>query len=89
MSDDDLDLNTLNDDELVEQMVVFPDDLEEIEVGTRILLDHGWTLRRALESLVAGMTIVGEDFPDGILYVPEVLMAANAMKANMSQTPAG
>ncbi|MGB0746185.1 MAG: corrinoid protein [Alphaproteobacteria bacterium] len=87
MSDDDLDLNTLNDDELVEQM---GDDLydglkEEIEVATRILLDRGWTPYDVLtKSLVAGMTIVGEDFRDGILYVPEVLMAANAMKAGMS-----
>ncbi|CAI8289017.1 MAG: Methionine synthase [Rhodospirillaceae bacterium] len=87
MSDDDLDLNTLNDDELVEQM---GDDLydglkEEIEVATHILLDRGWTPYDVLtKSLVAGMTIVGEDFRDGILYVPEVLMAANAMKAGMS-----
>ena len=87
MSDDDLDLNTLNDDELVEQM---GDDLydglkEEIEVATRILLDRGWTPYDVLtRSLVAGMTIVGEDFRDGILYVPEVLMAANAMKAGMA-----
>ena len=87
MSDDDLDLNTLNDDELVEQM---GDDLydglkEEIEVATRILLDRGWTPYDVLtKSLVAGMTIAGEDFRDGILYVPEVLMAANAMKAGMS-----
>ena len=87
MSDDDLDLNTLNDDELVEQM---GDDLydglkEEIEEGTRILLDRGWTPYDVLtKSLVAGMTIVGEDFRDVILYVPEVLMAANAMKAGMA-----
>ena len=87
MSDDDLDLNTLNDDELVEQM---GDDLydglkEEIEEATQILLDRGWTPYDVLtKSLVAGMTIVGEDFRDGILYVPEVLMAANAMKAGMA-----
>ena len=84
MSDDDLDLNALNDDELVEQM---GDDLydglkEEIEESTRILLDRGWTPYDVLtKSLVAGMTVVGEDFRDGILYVPEVLMAANAMNA--------
>jgi 5-methyltetrahydrofolate--homocysteine methyltransferase len=36
------------------------------------------------EALVAGMTIVGIDFRDGILFVPEVLMAANAMKAGMA-----
>ena len=87
MSDDDLDLNALNDDELVEQM---GDDLydglkEEIEESTRILLDRGWTPYDVLtKSLVAGMTVVGEDFRDGILYVPEVLMAANAMKAGMT-----
>ncbi|MEP3667031.1 MAG: corrinoid protein, partial [Roseibium sp.] len=35
------------------------------------------------EALVEGMRIVGEDFRDGILFVPEVLMSANAMKAGM------
>ena len=30
------------------------------------------------KALVAGMTIVGADFRDGILFVPEVLLAANA-----------
>ena len=54
-------------------------------MATRILLDRGWTPYDVLtKSLVAGMTIVGEDFRDGILYVPEVLMAANAMKAGMA-----
>ncbi len=33
--------------------------------------------------LVAGMDIVGEDFRDGILFVPEVLLAAKAMKGAM------
>jgi methylmalonyl-CoA mutase cobalamin-binding domain/chain len=36
------------------------------------------------QALVEGMRIVGEDFRDGILFVPEVLMAANAMKAGMA-----
>jgi 5-methyltetrahydrofolate--homocysteine methyltransferase len=36
------------------------------------------------EGLVAGMKIVGEDFKDGILFVPEVLMAAKSMKAGMA-----
>jgi len=36
------------------------------------------------QGLVAGMDIVGVDFRDGILFVPEVLMAAKAMKAGMS-----
>ena len=89
MSDeeDDLDLSTLSDDELVEQM---HDDLydglkEEIEEGVNILLERGWEPYRILtEALVAGMTIVGDDFRDGILFVPEVLLAANAMKGGMA-----
>jgi methylmalonyl-CoA mutase cobalamin-binding domain/chain len=85
--EDDLDLNTLPDDELVEQM---HDDLynglkEEVAEGTQILLDRGWDANKVLnEALVAGMTIVGIDFRDGILFVPEVLMSANAMKAGMA-----
>jgi 5-methyltetrahydrofolate--homocysteine methyltransferase len=85
--EDDLDLNTLPDDELVEQM---HDDLynglkEEVAEGTQILLDRGWDANKVLnEALVAGMTIVGIDFRDGILFVPEVLMSANSMKAGMA-----
>ncbi len=85
--EDDLDLNTLPDDELVEQM---HDDLynglkEEVAEGTQILLDRGWDANKVLnEALVAGMTIVGIDFRDGILFVPEVLMSANSMKAGMT-----
>jgi len=85
--EDDLDLSTLADDELVEQM---HDDLynglkEEIAEGTEILLERGWDANKVLnEALVAGMTIVGIDFRDGILFVPEVLMSANAMKAGMA-----
>jgi methylmalonyl-CoA mutase cobalamin-binding domain/chain len=86
MSDDEIILSELSDDELVQQM---HDDLydglkEEIEEGTRILLDRGWAPYRVLtEALVEGMRIVGEDFRDGILFVPEVLLSANAMKAGM------
>ncbi|MDE0137455.1 MAG: B12-binding domain-containing protein [bacterium] len=87
MFDEDLDLRTLPDDELVEQM---HDDLydglaEEIYDGTRILLERGWSAPEVLnDALVEGMRIVGIDFRDGILFVPEVLMAANAMKAGMA-----
>jgi 5-methyltetrahydrofolate--homocysteine methyltransferase len=85
--EEDIILSELPDDELVEQM---HDDLydglaEEIAEGTQILLDRGWEATRVLEeALVGGMTIVGIDFRDGILFVPEVLMAANAMKAGMA-----
>jgi len=84
---DDIVLSELADDELTEQMF---DDLydglaDEIAEGTQILLDRGWDAKKVLdEALVGGMNIVGEDFRDGILFVPEVLLAANAMKAGMA-----
>jgi methylmalonyl-CoA mutase cobalamin-binding domain/chain len=87
MSEEELDLSTLSDDELVEQM---HDDLydglaDEIDEGTRILLDRGWEPQRVLnDALVEAMRIVGIDFRDGILFVPEVLLAAKAMKAGMA-----
>lgn len=87
MSDDeDIILSELDDEELVQQMF---DDLydglkEEIEEGVNILLAREWTPYDILtKALVGGMTIVGADFRDGILFVPEVLLAANAMKGGM------
>ncbi len=86
-SDDDLDLRALDDDELVKQM---QDDLydglkEEVEEGVNILLERGWQPYRVLtEALVEGMRIVGIDFRDGILFVPEVLLSANSMKGGMA-----
>ncbi|HEY7467995.1 MAG TPA: B12-binding domain-containing protein [Acidimicrobiia bacterium] len=86
MTDDFLDLNSLADPDLVTQM---HDDLydglaDEIAEATRILLDRGWEPQAVLnDGLVEGMRIVGIDFRDGILFVPEVLLAANAMKAGM------
>jgi methylmalonyl-CoA mutase cobalamin-binding domain/chain len=84
--DDEIILSELSDEDLVAQMY---DDLydgmkEEIEEGVNILIARGWTPYRVLtEALVGGMTIVGHDFRDGILFVPEVLLAANAMKGGM------
>jgi 5-methyltetrahydrofolate--homocysteine methyltransferase len=84
--DEDIVLADLADDELIEQI---HDDLydglkEEIVEGTEILLQRGWSAEKVLnEALVAGMKIVGIDFRDGILFVPEVLLAANAMKGGM------
>jgi 5-methyltetrahydrofolate--homocysteine methyltransferase len=84
--EEDIILADLPDDELVEQM---HDDLydglkEEIVEGTEILLDRGWSAEKVLnEALVEGMRIVGVDFRDGILFVPEVLLAANSMKGGM------
>jgi methylmalonyl-CoA mutase cobalamin-binding domain/chain len=86
MSDEEIDLSALPDEELVPQM---HDDLydglaDAILEGTELLLARGWPADKVLnEALVEGMRIVGIDFRDGILFVPEVLLAANAMKAGM------
>jgi 5-methyltetrahydrofolate--homocysteine methyltransferase len=85
--DDEIILADLPDDELVKQM---HDDLydglkEEVEEGVNILLGRGWEPYDVLtKALVEGMRIVGIDFRDGILFVPEVLLAANAMKGGMA-----
>jgi 5-methyltetrahydrofolate--homocysteine methyltransferase len=85
--DDEIILSELADDELVPQM---HDDLydglrDEVVEGVNILLERGWTPYDVLtKALVEGMRIVGIDFRDGILFVPEVLLAANSMKAGMA-----
>src|SRR3954453_19608096 len=85
-NDDEFDLRALDDEELTQQI---HDDLydglkEEVTEGVNILLDRKWAPYKVLtEALVEGMRIVGEDFRDGILFVPEVLLSANAMKAGM------
>lgn len=85
--EEDIILSELSDEELVEQM---HDDLydglkEEIEEAVNILLDRGWAPYDILtKALVEGMRIVGIDFRDGILFVPEVLMSAGAMKGGMA-----
>ena len=84
---EDIILSELNDDELVEQMHedLYDGLAEEIAEGTQILLDRGWEATKVLDvALVEGMVVVGDDFRDGILFVPEVLLAANAMKAGMA-----
>ena len=87
ITDNEIILADLPDDELTAQM---HDDLydglaDEIVEGTEILLGRGWSADRVLnDALVEGMRIVGIDFRDGILFVPEVLLAANAMKAGMA-----
>ena len=86
-ANDDLDLRSLDDEELTKQI---QDDLydglrEEVVEGVNILLERGWAPYDVLtKALVGGMTIVGIDFRDGILFVPEVLLAANAMKGGMA-----
>ena len=85
--EEELDLSALSNEELVEQM---HDDLydglaDEVLEGTEILLSRDWSPAKVLdEALVEGMRVVGIDFRDGILFVPEVLLAARAMKAGMA-----
>ncbi|MBL8057922.1 MAG: corrinoid protein [Anaerolineales bacterium] len=83
MSDD---ITQIPTDELIQNM---QDDLydgivDTVEAGTHELLRRGLTPTQVMnQALVGGMDIVGVDFRDGILFVPEVLMAAKAMKAGM------
>ena len=84
--DEDLDLASLSDEDLVAQMHedLYDGLADEVVEGTDILLARGWSAQRVLdEALVEGMRIVGIDFRDGVLFVPEVLLAANAMKGGM------
>jgi len=87
MSDQELDLSKLDDSELSEQM---QDDLydglkNEVSEGVNILLERGWEPYDVLTKvLVQGMKAVGDDFRDGILFVPEVLLAAGSMKGGMA-----
>ena len=58
---------------------------KEVEEMTRQALAEGRAVQEVLtDGLIAGMSVVGEDFKHNILYVPEVLIAARAMKAGMS-----
>ena len=86
MNDEPINLQELETDELVELMM---DDLydglkEEVTEEVNELLRRGWEPYEVMTNgLVAGMDIVGQDFRDGILFVPEVLMSAKAMKGGM------
>ena len=58
---------------------------KEVEQMTKDALAEGRSVQEVLsEGLIAGMSVVGEDFKYNILYVPEVLIAARAMKAGMA-----
>jgi corrinoid protein of di/trimethylamine methyltransferase len=84
---EELDITKLETDEILE---LIEDDLydglaDEVVASVEELLARGMTPYDVLtRGLVAGMDIVGIDFRDGILFVPEVLMAAKAMKAGMA-----
>src|SRR3990172_12081214 len=58
---------------------------KEVEQMTKDALAEGRSVKEVLnEGLIAGMAVVGEDFKHNVLYVPEVLIAARAMKAGMA-----
>jgi len=58
---------------------------KEVEQLTKDAIEEGRVVQEILtDGLIAGMSVVGEDFKHNILYVPEVLIAARAMKAGMS-----
>jgi methylmalonyl-CoA mutase cobalamin-binding domain/chain len=83
---EDIILRDLDDTELVQQMQddLYDGMIPEVTEGTQILLERGWDANMVLnDALVEGMRIVGIDFADGILFVPEVLKSANAMKGGM------
>lgn len=86
MAEENVDITQLETPALLEKI---QDDLydglaDEVAAGVKELLRRGMTPYDTLtQALVAGMDVVGVDFRDGILFVPEVLMAAKAMKAGM------
>jgi 5-methyltetrahydrofolate--homocysteine methyltransferase len=58
---------------------------KEVEQMTKDALAEGRSVQEVLsEGLIAGMSVVGEDFKHNFIYVPEVLIAARAMKAGMA-----
>ncbi|MCP5096365.1 MAG: cobalamin-binding protein [Chloroflexi bacterium] len=84
---DEINIKELPIDELLELMGedLYDGYADEVVEEINELLGRGMTPYDVLTNgLVAGMDIVGADFREGILFVPEVLMAAKAMKAGMS-----
>ena len=62
---------------------------KEVEQMTKDALAEGRPVQEVLtDGLIAGMSVVGEDFKHNVLYVPEVLIAARAMKAGMARAQA-
>lgn len=87
MSDDDINIKEMSIEDLYELMGedLYDGYAEEVVEEVEEALSRGMTPYDVLtDGLVAGMDVVGEDFRDGILFVPEVLMAAKAMKAGMA-----
>ena len=87
VEEEDIDITTMPMEELLELMGedLYDGYADEVAEEVHECLSRGMTPYDTLtKGLVAGMNIVGIDFRDGILFVPEVLMAAKAMKAGMA-----
>jgi 5-methyltetrahydrofolate--homocysteine methyltransferase len=83
---DEINIQEMEPNEIIELMQedLYDGYKEEVEEEVEELLKRGLDPYQILtEGLVAGMDVVGDDFRDGILFVPEVLMAAKAMKGGM------
>ena len=84
---EEINIQEMSNEEILELMQedLYDGYADEIVEEVEELLERGMTPYAILtQGLVAGMDIVGVDFRDGILFVPEVLMAAKAMKAGMA-----
>ena len=56
----------------------------EVDRMTKQALDEGYSANTILDDgLISGMAVIGIKFRDNIIFVPEVLVAARAMKAGM------
>jgi methanogenic corrinoid protein MtbC1 len=65
--------------------LLYEGNAKEVAAMTEAAIAEGITPQEILsDGLIAGMSVVGEDFKHNILYVPEVLIAARAMKAAMA-----
>jgi methanogenic corrinoid protein MtbC1 len=82
-----IDLAALSDDKLVEQMRcdLYDGLTAETAEGVGLLLERGWPASRILDdALMVGLSTAGVDYRSGVLFVPEILAASNAMKAGMA-----
>ncbi len=72
-------------DYAVMNQLLYEGKAREVEQLTKDALAEGRSAQEILQDgLIAGMAVVGEDFKHNVLYVPEVLIAARAMKAGMA-----